>query len=105
MTVRVEASTRRVRPLHKTYWLTGGFLPDRIVVTRGQQVTVEFVSREGTHSLAIPAYHVQSGPVPSGETTSVTFLADRVGEFEIRCQTSCGPHHLRMTGTLVVEEP
>lgn len=102
--IHVDASLRRLSPSQTghAWFLTGGFSPNLIEVEQSQQVTLELKSVEGLHSLAIPEYGVVSAEVGTGQTTTVTFQAERVGEFAIECHSDCGGLHRRMTGTMVV---
>lgn len=84
--------------------LVGGFHPNWIEVRRGDRVTIELHSEEGTHALAIPEFKVQSPPVAAGETVTFSFVADRSGEFRMECAAECEGLHRAMLGTLVVGE-
>jgi heme/copper-type cytochrome/quinol oxidase subunit 2 len=63
----------------------GGFHPNWIEVSKGDRVTIELTSEQGTHSLAIPEYGVKSQPeygvksqpVGEGQTTTINFVADK----------------------------
>lgn len=79
------------------------FTPSGITVKQGQTVTINFTSEDGgPHDLVIDEFDVATEQVSSGETSSITFVADRVGEFEYYC--SVGNHReMGMVGTLVVE--
>jgi plastocyanin len=75
----------------------------QIKVKKGETVTINFESTDGSHAFAIDAFEVKSKSVQPGTKTSVTFVADTVGEFEYYCPI--GSHHAHgMTGTLIVEE-
>lgn len=103
VTIHVDARLTRVEGVSKHYSvLLGGFSPNWLEVQQGQQVTIELTSQEGLHSLAIPAYGLKTAEVEEGETTSLTFVADKIGEFEIACASKCGGVHKRMKGTLLV---
>lgn len=103
ITIPIEAKLVHNTGTPKSIRLVGGFSPNYIEVRQGQEVTLKLTSRDGKHSLAIPAYHVRSSEVALGEWTSVTFLANVPGEFEIQCAAECGTFHPRMKGTLVVK--
>ncbi len=79
------------------------FTPSEITVKQGQTVTINFTSEDGgPHDLVIDEFDVATEQVASGETSSVTFVADQAGEFEYYC--SVGNHReMGMVGTLVVE--
>lgn len=101
--IHVDATLTRREGISKHYSvILGGFKPNWLEVQQGQEVTLELTSEEGLHSLTIPAYGLTSAEVHEGETTRVTFLADKPGEFEIACASKCGGVHRRMKGTLYV---
>jgi len=79
------------------------FLPNTITVKKGQSVTVNFKSTNGFHDFVIDEFNAKTTKVNTGQTTSVTFVADKVGTFEYYC--SVGNHRaLGMVGKLVVTE-
>ena len=87
--------------------LTGvnyAFSETRLVVQKGDEVTVNFTSESGFHDWVVDEFDVATAKVqPSDGVTSVTFTADQAGEFEYYC--SVGTHRAQgMIGTLVVEE-
>lgn len=79
------------------------FTPSEITVKQGQTVTINFTSEDGgPHDLVIDEFDVATEQVSSDETSSITFVADQIGEFEYYC--SVGNHReMGMVGTLVVE--
>jgi heme/copper-type cytochrome/quinol oxidase subunit 2 len=92
--VQIKAElVKRVAYKGGGHWVTGGFSPNEIEVTQGQEVTLELTSVEGTHSLSIPAFGVTSAEVGPGQTAVVTFKADKPGEFAILCASQCGGQH------------
>lgn len=73
-----------------------------LTVTEGDTVTINFESTEGFHDWVIDEFEAATEQVDVGVPTSVTFVADQVGEFEYYC--SVGNHRaMGMVGTLVVE--
>lgn len=101
--IQVDARLTRREGISKHHSvILGGFKPNWLEVQQGQEVTLELTSEEGLHSLTIPAYGVTTAEVNEGETTRITFLADKPGEFEIACASKCGGLHRRMKGTLYV---
>lgn len=71
-------------------------------VKEGDTVTINFTSNDGFHDWAIDEFGAATDRVRTGETSSVTFVADKVGTYEYYC--SVGSHRqLGMVGTLVVE--
>jgi plastocyanin len=79
------------------------FSKNKIVVKKGQKVTVNFESTAGFHDFVVDEFNANTKQVNPGTKTSVTFTADKVGEFEYYC--SVGQHRANgMVGTLVVVE-
>lgn len=79
------------------------FSMDTIQVKKGDTVTINFTSEEGFHNWAIDEFDAATERVNTGETSSVTFVADTVGEFEYYCAVN-QHRQLGMVGTLVVTE-
>ncbi len=77
------------------------FEPAILQVQRGDSVTIHFESLDSEHGLYIDGYPVDVQAEP-GHSAEVTFTADQVGKFKIRCSISCGPLHPFMTGELDV---
>ena len=80
-----------------------GFSPDPVVVKKGDVVKLEITSRDVPHGVYIKEYNINV-PVKKGESVKVKFLADKEGEFDIRCSVFCGSGHSRMRGRLVVSK-
>ncbi len=60
-------------------------------------------SADVTHGFYIDGYGINE-KISFGEAKIITFVADRVGKFKIRCSVTCGPLHPFMVGELVVEQ-
>ena len=80
-----------------------GFSPAEIVVKKGDIVKIYATSRDVTHGVYIKAYGINV-PVKKGEVKKIEFLADKAGEFVIRCSVYCGPGHDNMKAKLIVEQ-
>lgn len=79
-----------------------GYSPNSITVTQGDTVTINLTNSEGLHDWVIDEFAAATEIIGAGEETSITFVADQVGEFEFYC--SVGNHRAQgMVGTLVVE--
>lgn len=93
-----------------------GFTPGTLTVNVGDTVIIHASAAAGEHEdgklfhgLGIKEYGVETGPVLSGKTKTIEFIADRPGFFEIECSEFCGvgidgKGHEDMIGWLVVEE-
>ena len=77
------------------------FSPGVINVNRGDQVTIELESTDVVHGLYLDGYDLEITADP-GQTTSLSFIADRSGTFRFRCSVTCGPLHPFMIGKLKV---
>ncbi len=55
------------------------------------------------HGIAIEDYDVDY-TLPVGETFTIKFVAEKVGEFHFHCSVYCGMGHEDMHGELTVEE-
>lgn len=75
--------------------------PAVVRVNRNDQVTLELVATDVVHGLYIEGYNFSLMADP-GQTTRISFIADRSGTFRLRCLVLCGPLHPFMTGKLVV---
>jgi len=77
------------------------FQPAVVEVKPGDRVTLELTSMDVVHGLYLDGYDMDLTADP-GETSSVTFTADRGGSFRFRCSVSCGSLHPFMIGKLKV---
>lgn len=66
-------------------------------VPLGATVNVTIVNDEGYHTAMIQGYNVDVKP-----DKTMTFVADKAGEFQIICSTMCGIGHADMKSKLVV---
>jgi plastocyanin len=72
-------------------------------VKKGDTVVVTFVNSEGFHDWVLDEFNVRTSQLQPGEEETITFVADKVGEFEYYC--SVGQHRAQgMVGKLIVEE-
>tara|TARA_B100000686_G_C16341102_1_gene737961 strand:+ start:43 stop:552 length:510 start_codon:yes stop_codon:yes gene_type:complete len=75
---------------------------EEIRVSQGDTVTINFRSEDGYHDWVVDEFDAATAKVQTGETTSVTFVADQAGTFEYYC--SVGSHRANgMVGNLIVE--
>lgn len=73
-----------------------------IRVDEGDTVTINFSSADGFHDFVIDEFDAATERVNTGETSSVTFVAEKAGTYEYYC--SVGNHRaMGMVGTLIVE--
>lgn len=77
---------------------SSGFDVQEIKVKKGDIVKITLKNEQGMHSLKIKGYNKE---VRGGKT--ITFVADKAGEFVFSCNTSCGKNHKHMTGKFIVK--
>jgi len=84
-------------------WENYAYSQDKIIVNKGDTVTINFSSTAGFHDWVVDAFDAATAKVNPGTATKVTFVADEVGTFEFYC--SVGNHRAQgMIGSLVVED-
>ncbi len=105
--VRSETGNERVFYVTAKQW---AFEPNHFVVKKGETVTFILTSADVTHGFQILAYNV-SVVLHPGDYVKVSFVANKVGTFEIRCFVYCGEPvfnsgagHWLMSGLLTVVE-
>jgi heme/copper-type cytochrome/quinol oxidase subunit 2 len=77
------------------------YSPSELKVNPGDTVTIELVSTDVVHGLYIDGYGLSVEADP-GQTTTVTFVADKPGSFRFRCNVTCGAMHPFMIGKFTV---
>ncbi len=78
------------------------FDPVEIRVKKGETVKINFVNDEGFHNFIVDGLNLRTETISQGNVDTVTFVPDKVGEFEFYC--GVGNHReLGMKGTLIVE--
>jgi cytochrome c oxidase subunit 2 len=69
-----------------------------IKVNKGDTVKITLINEEGMHAVEFEGYKKE---VQAGKT--ISFVADKTGEFEYICSIFCGAGHDDMKGTLIVQ--
>ncbi len=77
------------------------FVPETIIVNKGDTVVLHIKSVDVDHGIAIPEFGVNQPLTPGSEET-VRFVADKKGTYTFFCNAYCGSGHGEMKGTLVV---
>ncbi len=77
------------------------YSPSRWRVNTGDRVTLELVSMDYVHGLYLEGYDLNVIADP-GQTSRLSFVADRPGTFRFRCSVTCGALHPFMIGRLTV---
>lgn len=79
------------------------FEPSNISVKKGDKVRLHIKSVDVDHGFTLAAFGVSTTLKP-GETKTVEFVADKVGNHSFFCSVFCGAGHKEMRGTLTVTE-
>ncbi len=91
-------------PAQRTFRLEASrfqYSPAVLQVNPGDQVTIELVAQDVVHGLSIDGYNLSATAEP-GQTTRLTFIADKTGSFRFRCTIPCGNMHPFMIGKIQV---
>ena len=78
------------------------FSKKEITVSQNDKVTIKFTSEGGEHNFVLDGYNLMSQTVASGETSSVSFTADKKGTFNFYCGIA-NYRDKGMEGTLIVQ--
>lgn len=91
--------------LAKEFTVTGSnfaFAPNVLIVKKGETVKITLKNTDGFHDLKIDEFNVATKRIRGGESETITFVANKIGNFEYYC--SVGEHRaMGMKGTLVVQ--
>jgi cytochrome c oxidase subunit II len=79
------------------------FTPERIVLAKGQPVTLQLTSADRTHGFMVRAFGIDTDIEP-GKTTAITIRPEKPGTYTTICDHYCGLGHGGMKMTIVVEE-
>jgi cytochrome c oxidase subunit 2 len=78
------------------------FTPDRIVLKKGETVTLRLTSQDVVHGFFLRPLKIDAEIEP-GKTTEVTVTPQVTGTFTLICDHFCGVGHGNMKMTVVVE--
>jgi cytochrome c oxidase subunit 2 len=70
-------------------------------VPLGEPIRLIMTSQDVIHSFYVPAFRIKQDLLP-GRYTSVSFTAEKLGNFPIRCAEYCGLNHSLMPGIVQV---
>jgi cytochrome c oxidase subunit 2 len=79
------------------------FTPSEITVKKGEMVTLVLKSLDVTHGLRFKELGIET-KVNKGQTSELTFTADKTGTFVGHCSVFCGSGHGQMMLTVHVVE-
>ncbi|MBY0376369.1 cupredoxin domain-containing protein [Patescibacteria group bacterium] len=78
------------------------FSPSVMNVKKGDVVKITFVNSGGFHDFKIDEFKVATHQIKTGESETISFVADQTGSFQYYC--SVGQHRANgMWGTLIVQ--
>ena len=77
------------------------FSPETITVNLGDKVVLEVTATDTDHGFGLSAFNIDQ-KLPKGKTVTIEFVADKQGEFTIKCTSFCGWGHFGMSGKLIV---
>lgn len=77
------------------------FDPSTITVNKGDRVVLHVTSTDVEHGFSLATYDIVE-TLPAGQTKTITFTADKAGEFNFFCSVFCGSGHADMRGKLIV---
>jgi cytochrome c oxidase subunit 2 len=77
---------------------------NEIRVKQGELLTLRLSSIDVVHGFSLPEYGIKEKVYP-GKVTTVTFTADKSGQFKYECFLFCRDGHEDMVGKLIVESP
>ena len=92
------------KPVARTFRVAASqfaYSPAEISVNPGDTVTIELVSTDVVHGLYVDGYDISVKADP-GQTSTLSFVADKPGSFRLRCNVTCGAMHPFMIGKLNV---
>lgn len=91
-------------PAERTFHIAASqfaYTPAVLKANAGDRVTIELSATDVVHGLAIDGYDLATTSDP-GQTSRLTFTADKAGSYRFRCTVTCGNLHPFMTGKLQV---
>jgi heme/copper-type cytochrome/quinol oxidase subunit 2 len=90
-TVTVEMTARRF-----------AFLPERVELVEGDEVTIHVSSADGTHGIEIEKLKIKKTVPRGGEVVTLSFTAPAPGRYALTCSEYCGRGHKDMRSVIVV---
>jgi len=102
--ILIPTPANATEPIERTFRIEASqfaYSPALLSVNPGDHVTIELVSKDVMHGLAIDGYHLEMTSEP-GQSSRLTFIAKQQGSFRFRCSVTCGNMHPFMIGKLQV---
>lgn len=83
---------------------SGGWQPETVRMTAGEQVRFRIRGADVTHGFAIGHTDIPSVTIEPGKVTEFVFTPPQPGRYTFYCTVWCSPNHWRMRGTLEVTD-
>jgi heme/copper-type cytochrome/quinol oxidase subunit 2 len=102
--VFVPIPAEAAKPVERTIRVEArsfAYAPAVISANLGDTINLELVSTDVVHGLYIDGYDLDLVAEP-GQMARLTFVADQIGTFRLRCSVTCGDLHPFMIGKLTV---
>jgi cytochrome c oxidase subunit 2 len=77
------------------------FSPSTVHLKKGEKVAIRLHGKEGKHGFGSADLGINV-TVDAGQTV-VSIPTDKAGTFAFRCTVPCGPGHMNMQGSIVIE--
>lgn len=95
---------RAAPPVERTFRVEAsqsGYSPAVLAANPGDTITVELAATDVVHGLALAGYDLETTSDP-GQTSRLTFVANRSGTYRFQCTVTCGSLHPFMNGRVQV---
>jgi cytochrome c oxidase subunit 2 len=92
-----EPAERTIKIIAKKF----EYSPPKIVLKKGEPVTLELTSLDRKHGFIVPELNIRADVKPN-ETTRLRLVPDKAGTFAFHCDVFCGDGHEDMSGEIVV---
>lgn len=79
-----------------------GFSPNTLTVNKGDTVKITFKNSGGVHDFVINEFNVKTKTIRSGDSETVSFVANQAGTFQFYCSVA-NHKQMGMVGTLTVQ--
>lgn len=77
------------------------FSPSKIILKKGQRVTLEISATDRLHGFSIPELGIRTDAMV-GQTSSLSFTPNKKGKLIFFCDIICGSGHEEMAGEIEV---
>lgn len=78
-----------------------GYDPSVIVIPEGNGVALDVKALDGAYDIFFPSLSFGSSQIPKGQTSFLSFIPPKAGEYVFECRTYC-PYGTRIMGKVIV---